>query len=86
MKTVFAFLPLVAAFFALLYSGMQIMKYAPLETFITAKSFTPVLFSITEYLFLGREFPTPKSIVALFGIVAGAWLYVNVVRVARGAA
>ena len=39
------FTPLVLTFFALLYAGMEVMKYAPLETFITVKSMTPVLFS-----------------------------------------
>ena len=53
------FTPLVITFFALLYAGMEVMKYAPLETFITVKSMTPVLFCVCEYLFLGRSFHSP---------------------------
>lgn len=72
------FTPLVITFFALLYAGMEVMKYAPLETFITVKSMTPVLFCVCEYLFLGRDLPNLKSTAALFGIVLGAALYVKV--------
>ena len=72
------FSPLVLTFFALLYAGMEVMKYAPLETFITVKSMTPVLFSTCEYLFLGRALPNLKSTAALVGIVAGAATYVKV--------
>ena len=70
--------PLVITFFALLYAGMEVMKYAPLETFITVKSMTPVLFSACEYLFLGRALPNWKSSLALVGIVFGAAAYVKV--------
>jgi GDP-mannose transporter len=72
------FSPLVLTFFALLYAGMEVMKYAPLETFITVKSMTPVLFSACEYLFLGRALPNLKSTAALVGIVLGAATYVKV--------
>ena len=72
------FTPLVLTFFALLYAGMEVMKYAPLETFITVKSMTPVLFSACEYLFLGRDLPNLKSTAALIGIVLGAGFYVKV--------
>ena len=72
------FSPLVLTFFALLYAGMEVMKYAPLETFITVKSMTPVLFSACEYLFLGRALPNLKSTAALLGIVLGAATYVKV--------
>ena len=72
------FTPLVITFFALLYAGMEVMKYAPLETFITVKSMTPVLFCVFEYLFLGRELPNLKSTLALLGIVLGAAQYVKV--------
>ena len=47
----------------------RVMKYAPLETFITVKSMTPVLFCVCEYLFLGRALPNLKSVGALAGIV-----------------
>ncbi|OUS45350.1 integral membrane family protein [Ostreococcus tauri] len=72
-----AFLPLAISFFALLLAGMEVMQRAPLETFIAVKSLTPVAFSINEYLFLGRALPTPKSLLALVGIVFGAVMYVN---------
>jgi len=61
-----------------LHAGMEVMKYAPLETFITVKSMTPVLFCVCEYLFLGRALPNLKSVGALAGIVGGAMLYVRV--------
>jgi len=57
---------------------MEVMKYAPLETFITVKSMTPVLFCVCEYLFLGRSLPNLRSAAALVGIVLGAAQYVKV--------
>ena len=50
------FTPLVVTFFALLYAGMEVMKYAPLETFITVKSMTPVLFSEDAIISIGKFF------------------------------
>ena len=38
MRTCIGFLPFVACFFALLSSGMWVMKVAPLETFISYSS------------------------------------------------
>ena len=55
------FIPLTVSFFALLLAGMEVMQRAPLETFIAVKSLTPVVFSLNEYLFLGRALPTSKS-------------------------
>ena len=72
-----AFIPLTVSFFALLLAGMEVMQRAPLETFIAVKSLTPVVFSLNEYLFLGRALPTSKSALALTGIVVGAITYVN---------
>jgi len=72
------FIPLTISFFALLLAGMEVMKRAPLETFIAVKSVTPVVFALNEYVFLGRAFPTLKSLLALSGIVVGAVMYVNV--------
>jgi GDP-mannose transporter len=73
-----AFVPLTLSFFLLLLAGMEVMKRAPLETFIAVKSVTPVVFALNEYVFLGRAFPTAKSLLALSGIVIGAVTYVNV--------
>ena len=72
-----AFLPLTLSFFALLLAGMEVMQRAPFETFIAVKSLTPGVVSLNEYLFLGRALPTPKSALALVGIVVGAVFYVN---------
>ena len=77
MHTSIGFLPFVACFFALLSSGMWVMKVAPLETFIAFKSTTPIALSFLDYLFMGRMFPSAKSIFAMLGITAGAIWYVS---------
>ena len=77
-RTSIGFLPFVACFFALLGSGLWVMKVAPLETFIAFKStVTPIALSILDYLFMGRMFPGAKSIVAMIGITVGAIWYVS---------
>ena len=76
-RTSIGFLPFVACFFALLGSGLWVMKVAPLETFIAFKSTTPIALSILDYLFMGRMFPGAKSIVAMIGITVGAIWYVS---------
>ena len=62
MRTCIGFLPFVACFFALLSSGMWVMKVAPLETFIAFKSTTPIALSILDYMFMGRTFQSLKSL------------------------
>ena len=76
-RTCIGFLPFVACFFALLCSGMWVMKVAPLETFIAFKSTTPIVLSLLDYLFMGRMFPSAKSIIAMVGITIGAIWYVS---------
>ena len=77
MRTCIGFLPFVACFFALLSSGMWVMKVAPLETFIAFKSTTPIALSILDYMFMGRTFPSLKSLCAMTGITGGAVWYVS---------
>ena len=77
VRTSIGFLPFVACFFALLGSGLWVMKVAPLETFIAFKSTTPIVLSLLDYLFMGRMFPGAKSIVAMIGITIGAIWYVS---------
>jgi len=77
VKTSIGFIPFVVCFFALLSSGMWVMKVAPLETFIAFKSTTPIALSLLDYLFMGRAFPSAKSLLAMAGITAGAIWYVS---------
>lgn len=41
------------------------------------RSCTPLLVSMLDYLFLGRELPSPRSFIALMAIVGGALGYVS---------
>jgi GDP-mannose transporter len=77
MRMCIGFLPFVACFFALLSSGMWVMKVAPLETFIAFKSTTPIVLSMLDYMFMGRTFPSLKSLCAMAGITGGAVWYVS---------
>merc|ERR1712227_436594 len=46
------------------------------ETLITFRACSPLCVSVLDWLFLGRELPTPRSFLALVGVVIGAIGYV----------
>jgi solute carrier family 35 protein len=49
-----------------------VLEHSNVETFITFRSSTPVILSLCDYLFLGRELPSPRSWVALLLLVASS--------------
>lgn len=62
-------------FLAALFSNMKILQYANVETFIVFRSSTPILISLLDYLFLGRELPSRKSFLSLLSLLIGAIVY-----------
>jgi len=73
---VVAFSFVAVAFLAAIYSNIKILQYANVETFIVFRASTPLLISVADYLFLGRELPSLKSWATLVILVAGVLFYV----------
>lgn len=71
-----AFLPVAGAFLGAIFTNIKTLQYANVETFIVFRASTPIIVSVCDYVFLGRELPSTKSWLALLGLLAGACLYV----------
>jgi len=66
----------VLAFVALIYCNAKTLQYANVETFIVFRASTPILLSVADYIFLGRELPNMKSTGMIAILVLGAVGYV----------
>jgi GDP-mannose transporter len=75
-KKALAFMPVAAAFLGAIFTNIKTLQYANVETFIVFRSSTPILVSVADYLFLGRELPNRSSWLSLLGLLFGAFLYV----------
>jgi len=64
----FAFI--ILAFLGTLFSNIKVLLYSNVETFITARSSTPLVLSVCDYLFLGRKLPGRRSVCSLLLLVA----------------
>ena len=64
------FLPVAAAFVSGIYCNIKTLQYANVETFIVFRASTPLLLSVCDWLFLGRELPDRRSACALLGLLA----------------
>lgn len=51
------FLLIVAGFLGTLFANIKVLVYSNVETFITFRSSTPLVLSVFDWLFLGRELP-----------------------------
>eukprot|EP00501_MAST-03F_sp_TOSAG23-6_P000538 GSMAST32.ASY1.ANO1.558.1 assembled CDS len=59
-----------------IYSSMRSLEAANVETVIVFRCLTPLFVSVLDFIFLGREMPSKKSLVALLAIVVGAYGYI----------
>jgi len=66
----------VVIFIAGIYSNMQALRFANVDTVIVFRSATPIVVSCMDFLFLGRELPSPRSLGALGIIIMGSLWYV----------
>jgi len=66
----FAVTPL--ATLATLWANMRILRYANVETFIMVRSTTPLATSLLDWMFLNRELPGARSVIALLVSLIGA--------------
>jgi GDP-mannose transporter len=64
------------AFLAAIYTNMKTLQYCNVETFIVFRASTPILISLCDYIFLGRELPSARSWASLAVLMIGAIMYV----------
>ncbi len=67
----------VASFVFGVYCNMQALSYSNIETVIVFRSCTPLAVSVCDYVFLNRELPSGRSLLALLLISVGALGYAN---------
>ncbi|KAF4730918.1 hypothetical protein FOZ62_010099 [Perkinsus olseni] len=65
----------VAIFCLCLFTNVKALQHVNVETVIVFRSCSPLAVTFFDYYYLGRELPSGKSWLALFGIVLGAFLY-----------
>mmetsp|Transcript_30308 Transcript_30308/g.90048 ORF Transcript_30308/g.90048 Transcript_30308/m.90048 type:complete len:340 (+) Transcript_30308:70-1089(+) len=63
-------------FVCTIYCNMKALQYSNIETIIVFRSCVPLVVSQLDYLFLGRQLPSPASTGALLVLVVGAVGYV----------
>ena len=71
-----SFFPVALAFLGAIFTNIKTLQYANVETFIVFRASTPIIVSIADYMFLGRELPSMRSWMSLMGLVVGAAGYV----------
>jgi len=70
------FAPYVCAFVLSIFFNGKVLQHCNVETLITFRSCSPLCVSVLDWLFLGRELPSQRSLLALLGVLAGAIGYV----------
>jgi len=70
------FMLLIFGFVGVIFCNMKTIQHANVETFITFRSSTPLVISICDFIFLGRELPNGRSWACLLGLLCGAVGYV----------
>lgn len=65
------YMPIAAGFLASLYIAFNILAQTSVETFIFIRSSTPLLLSVLDYVFLGRELPSTAALASLLGLLIG---------------
>lgn len=71
------FMIVALAFLGTLYTNMKCLQHANVETFIVFRSSTPIITSVCDYLFLGRNMPNARGWLSLLVILSGAVGYVQ---------
>eukprot|EP00302_Diacronema_sp_CCMP2436_P032156 CAMPEP_0179997992 /NCGR_PEP_ID=MMETSP0984-20121128/8438_1 /TAXON_ID=483367 /ORGANISM="non described non described, Strain CCMP 2436" /LENGTH=332 /DNA_ID=CAMNT_0021917635 /DNA_START=52 /DNA_END=1050 /DNA_ORIENTATION=+ len=67
-----AFFPVGIGFLACLYCNSKTLQFLNVETFIVCRNSTPVLISVLDWAFLGRELPGKRSMLCILCMVIGA--------------
>merc|ERR1719461_2468865 len=69
------FTPACAAFLGTIFCNLKTLQYCNVETFIVFRASTPIAVAIGDYLFLGRELPSYRSLLCLLGLIIGVSIY-----------
>jgi GDP-mannose transporter len=67
----------VLAFATGLYANMKALAATSVGTIIVFRACCPISVALAEFLFMGREFPAPRSLLALGIVMGGAYTYVS---------
>eukprot|EP00440_Ansanella_granifera_P036595 gb/GFBE01039702.1/.p1 GENE.gb/GFBE01039702.1/~~gb/GFBE01039702.1/.p1 ORF type:complete len:361 (+),score=65.44 gb/GFBE01039702.1/:1-1083(+) len=73
MKT---FAPYAMSFVLSVYCNGKVLQFLNVETLIVFRSCGPIIVSVLDWMYLGRELPNKRSILALFVVLVGAVGYV----------
>eukprot|EP00928_Gymnodinium_smaydae_P090976 TRINITY_DN74684_c0_g1_i1.p1 TRINITY_DN74684_c0_g1~~TRINITY_DN74684_c0_g1_i1.p1 ORF type:complete len:340 (-),score=55.78 TRINITY_DN74684_c0_g1_i1:41-1021(-) len=73
-----AFFPVALIFTATIFTNIASLRYANVETFMVFRFSTPLVISIADYVFLGRELPSMRSWLCLVALLGGAVGYTMV--------
>ncbi|KAL7515044.1 hypothetical protein ACHAXN_012275 [Cyclotella atomus] len=74
-KNVKPYLVYTVAFSLGVYCNMKSLSMSNVETVIVFRALSPLLVTVADALFLGREWPSARSWIALSGIALGAYGY-----------
>lgn len=72
-----AFSPAAVVFLCTVFLSMKSLQYSNVETIMVFRFSAPLCISVADYLFLGRELPTPRSWACLVALLLGAVGYVK---------
>eukprot|EP00440_Ansanella_granifera_P067221 gb/GFBE01072903.1/.p1 GENE.gb/GFBE01072903.1/~~gb/GFBE01072903.1/.p1 ORF type:complete len:357 (+),score=69.59 gb/GFBE01072903.1/:1-1071(+) len=72
-----SFLPYMVGFVVSVYASGRSLENSNVETVIVFRACSPLLVSILDWAFLGRNLPSLRSLCSLLGVVASAIGYVN---------
>jgi hypothetical protein len=65
----------VVIFVAAIYSNMQALKNANVETVIVFRACSPIAVCAFEYIYLNRDYPTARSAISMTVVAIGAVVY-----------
>lgn len=68
--------PICVGFLGTIFANLKVLQHSNVETFITFRSCSPLIIAFCEYLFLGRQLPSPANVLCLGTLVIGASGYV----------
>jgi len=75
MKKIKPYMFYVVAFVFSIFANMQALDHSNVETVIVFRACTPIATTVIDYLYMGREWPTNRSMAALLTVAAGAVFY-----------
>jgi len=71
------FLPYIAAFVLSVFCNGKALEQSNVDTVIVFRACTPLIVSVLDWAFLGRELPSLRSVAVLSGLLIGALAYVS---------